>query len=177
MSRAGFAIAIAVVACGAALGCATPNRVSYAAINAPPRPFVRRTADEVEVTVGKPPARPAVDVGMFEVSEGTNDDGSRKSVRAMIATLREHAALRGCDAVQVLNVDSVGRDGWRVVRGVCEVYTDPPAQPAAGHAPTPPPALPGEGTSCSVETGGDLAVPSCPAPLVCSNGACASPYR
>ena len=54
----------------AILGCATPNAVVYSPVNTPPRAFVRRTPASVEMFVGKPPTRPHVDVGMFEVYQG-----------------------------------------------------------------------------------------------------------
>jgi hypothetical protein len=132
----------------------------------------------VDVTVGKPPARPSVDIGMFEVSQGMNDDGSGRSTASMIRTLREHAALRGCDAVQVMDVDSVGRNGCRVVRGVCEMYTDAEArQTTTPVGAAPPGRLPGEGQACIVGSGGSIAPPPCPYPLVCANSRCASPYQ
>jgi len=170
-------ILVSVLA-AAAIGCATPNAVTYSPINAPPRPFVRRPPAEVDVTVGKPPPRPTVDVGMFEVGQGMNDDGSGKSTASMIRTLRAHAALRGCDAVQVMDVDVVGRNGWRVVRGVCEMYTDAEAgQTPSRVGAAPCGRLPGEGQSCVVASGGSITPPPCPYPLVCANSRCASPYQ
>ena len=138
-----------------ALGCATPNSVVYSAVNAPPRAFVRRSLASVDVFVGKPPVRPYVDVGMFEVYQGQYDDGSGQSTEDMLRTLRLHAALRGCDALQVMGVELAGKTYMRVVRGVCEMYTDPQAQAAGKHLP-PAERLPTEGQPCVV------ALPSCP---------------
>src|SRR4051812_21932826 len=99
IGRAGLAGVMALTLCLAGPGCAgVPHAVTYAAINPPPRPFVRRAAADVDVTVGKPPARAHVDVGLFEVYQGSNDDSTRPPTEGMIATLRLHAALRGCDA-------------------------------------------------------------------------------
>jgi len=138
-----------------ALGCATPNSVVYSAVNAPPRAFVRRSLASVDVFVGKPPVRPYVDVGMFEVYQGQYDDGSGQSTEDMLRTLRLHAALRGCDALQVMGVELAGKTYMRVVRGVCEMYTDPQAQ-AADKRLAPPERLPSEGQPCEV------ALSSCP---------------
>jgi hypothetical protein len=164
------------------LGCATPNSVTYAAINAPPRAFVRRTPETVDVFVGKPPTRPHVDVGMFEVYQGRDAQGVGRSTEAMFGTLRAHAALRGCDAGQVLGVELAARSYGRIVRGVCEIYTDEQAARDASQRPAPPP-LQGEGAQCTPPqpTLGDepiRAATGCPEPLSCSpKGVCASPYR
>ena len=87
------------------LGCAAPNAVVYSPVNTPPRAFVRRTPASVDMFVGKPPTRPHVDVGMFEVYQGRQNDGAGLSTEEMFVTLRLHAALRGCDAVQVMGVE------------------------------------------------------------------------
>ncbi len=127
----------------AAIGCAGPSAVTYSAINVPPRPLVPRAAADVEVVVGQPPARSHVDVGLFEVSQGTDEDGVGVSTGAMIATLREHAGLRGCDAVQVLSlefpVEPPGHHSHRQVTAVCKVYSGDPAQQAAGQVRRAPP--------------------------------------
>jgi len=182
----------------AAIGCATPSRVTYSAINVPPRPLVRRTPANVDVVAGKAPERSHVDVGLFEVNQGTNEDGSRVSTEAMIATLRLHAGLRGCDAVQVLGVEFAVQHPRRrskaVVTAVCKMYNDEQAQQAAANQAnsTPPTPLAGEGQPCTLATdpagrpwvpGGrppgpdPTRYPDCPDPLVCSNNVCASPYR
>jgi hypothetical protein len=168
-----------VAAFAAAGGCATSPTVSYSAINAPPRPFARHAPTDVDVFVGKPPARPAVDVGIFEVSGGSGLDAPGTTIEGLVASLRQHAALRGCDAVQVLAVD-MEEGGYRVMRGVCEIYTDGQAQQAAGHPASAPPApLPGEGKSCTpAEPGAQITgASSCPDPLVCTNHVCTSPYH
>jgi len=180
------------------LGCATPNSVVYSAVNAPPRALVRRSPASVDVFVGKPPVRPYVDVGMFEVYQGRDDDGTGHSTENMLRTLRLHAALRGCDALQVLGVELAGKTYWRIVRGVCEMYTDPPALEADKHLT--PELLPGEGQACAMPpdptapmancsergpgltcgpppAGGSTTPPDCPDPLVCLGSVCASPYR
>jgi len=133
------------------VGCAAPNSVVYSTINAPPRAFARRSPDRVDVFVGKPPVRPYVDVGMFEVYQGSDDDGTGHSTEDMLRTLRLHAALRGCDALQVLGVELAGKQYLRVVRGVCEMYTDPQALETDKHLT--PERLPGEGQSCAMATG------------------------
>src|SRR5206468_10026927 len=120
MGRA--AVLIMSMMCAALLGCAMPNHVTYATVNAPPRAFVRRGPASVDVFVSKPPTRPHVDVGLFEVYAGLNDDGVARSTEDMLGTLRLHAGLRGCDAVQVMDVEVAGRDYRRIVRGVCEMY-------------------------------------------------------
>jgi len=177
MRRAGFLSVMGLAACPAVFGCATPNSVTYAAINSPPRPFVQRDAAAVDVFVGKTPARPYVEVGLFEVYQGMGDDGLRRSTEDMIDTLRFHAGLRGCDAVQVLGVELAGKHEWRVVRGVCEVYTDEQAEQAAVHI-TRRKLLPGEGKSCEpIGTGPTVTPATCPDPLVCSDKLCVSPYH
>lgn len=183
MSSVMFLTAFATVI----LGCATPNGVVYSPVNAPPRSFVRRTPASVDVFVSKPPTRPHVDVGMFEVYQGRKDDGTGLSTEAMFTTLRLHAALRGCDAVQVMGVELAGKEESRVVRGVCEMYTDPEAIEAAKTLT--PERVPGEGRPCAVAQGHAALPPStsvapsdaltgCLYPLVCSaKGVCASPYQ
>ena len=136
------------------VGCATPNSVVYSVVNAPPRAFVRRSVASVDVFVGKPPVRPYVDVGMFEVYQGHRDDGSGLSTEDMLRSLRLHAALRGCDALQVMGVELAGKTYLRVVRGVCEMYTDPQAQDADKLLTAE--RLPTEGQPCEV------VLPSCP---------------
>lgn len=156
-----------------AIGCATPNQVVYSAVNQPPRPFQRRTADVVEVFIGRPPNRPHLEVGVFEVYQGQKDDGAGRSTEEMIQTLRVHSALRGCDAVQILNIELAGRYAYRVVRGVCEIYTDDQAVHAAAAVPAP--ALPGEGHPCSLDP--ESVIVSCADPLVCEKKRCVSPYH
>ena len=173
---------LVLAACATLLvGCATANSVNYSAINAPPRPFVRRDPSTVDVFVSKPPARPYVEVGLFEVYQGTTDDGVRRSTEDMIGTLRVHGGLRGCDAVQVLGVE-LAEAGYRyhqaqsVVRGVCVLYTDEQARLAdSQRAPLPP--LPSEGKSCTTQANHEAPMSPCPDPLVCVNRVCASPYR
>jgi len=169
------------------LGCASPNAVIYSPVNTPPRAFVRRTPASVDMFVGKPPTRPHVDVGMFEVYQGQKNDGTRLSTEDMFGTLRLHAALRGCDAVQVMGVELAGKEEWRVVRGVCEMYTDPEAIAAdkAMRAER----IPGEGKSCTPVPADTVLPPStsaapsdartgCLYPLVCAgSGVCVSPYQ
>lgn len=161
--------------CATVLGCAAPNVVVYSAVNVPPRAFVRRTPDKVDVFVAKPPIRPYVDVGMFEVYQGRDDDGTGHSTEDMFRTLRLHAALRGCDALQILGVELAGRTYLRVVRGVCELYTDLQALETAKALP--PQRLPREGGPCVVAVGPTNPPPNCPDPLVCSNNVCTSPYH
>ena len=168
---------------GAALiGCAAPNTVSYSTVNAAPRAFVRRGPGGVDVFVGKPPFRPHMDVGLFEVYQGSTFDGTGLSTEDMVRTLRLHAGLRGCDAVHVMAVELAGRSYWRIVRGVCEMYTDAQAtQRSGGAIGAPFEPLPGEGTTCKPPdpelgpVGNQEA--SCPDPLVCSNKVCVSPYQ
>jgi hypothetical protein len=138
----------------ASLGCAAPNSVVYSAVNAPPRAFVRRTSASVDVFVGRPPIRPCIDVGLFEVAQGREEDGTGHSTEDMLRTLRLHAALRGCDALQILGVESAhtvsagghSKTYGSVVQGVCEMYTDPQAIEADKSLKTE--RLPGEGQSC-----------------------------
>ncbi len=169
------------------LGCATPNGVVYSPVNPPPRAFVRRTPASVDVFVSKPPTRPHVDVGMFEVYQGRKNDGTGLSTEEMFGTLRLHAALRGCDAVQVMGVELAGREESRVVRGVCEMYTDPEAIEADKTLRAE--SIPGEGKPCTAVPGATALPPStsaapsdaltgCLYPLVCAgSGVCVSPYQ
>lgn len=175
MGRTSVLSVMGLTTCVAAVGCATPNEVAYSTLNSPPRAFVRRAPGSVDVFAGKPPTRPYVDVGLFEVYQGRENDGSGHSTEDMLRTLRLHAALRGCDALQIMGVELAGKYLLRVVRGVCEIYTDPQAQQASKGPP--PERLPGEGQPCGV-TPGPTGVPAdCVHPLVCSNAVCASPYQ
>ena len=80
----------------------------------------------MDVFVGKAPVRPSLDVGLFEVYQRAHS-GTGPPTEAMIATLRLHAALRGCDAVQILGVELVGKTREPVVEGVCGVHRRPGA--------------------------------------------------
>jgi hypothetical protein len=172
-------ISIMFAALAALAGCATANYVTYSAINSPPRALVRRDPGGVDIFVGKTPARSFVEVGLFQI-----DQGLGKSTEDMLATLRLHAGLRGCDAVQVIGVETAtyGRHNWEIVRGVCDVYTDAQAEQAANRIAVFTP-LAGEGAACNAglpEAGATITAPGpgpCPSPLLCTNKACASPYR
>ena len=180
-------VILLTVSAAVILGCATPNAVVYSPVNTPPRAFVRRTPASVDMFVGKPPTRAHVDVGMFEVYQGRMNDGTGLTTEEMFATLRLHAALRGCDAVQVMGVELAGKEESRVVRGVCEMYTDPEAIEAdkALRAER----IPGEGKACTPISAATALPPStsaapsdaltgCVYPLACAaNGVCVSPYR
>ena len=156
MSRLGLREVMCLTTCATVLGCAVPNTVVYSAVNAPPRAFVRRTPASVDVFVGRPPIRPCIDVGLFEVAQGRDDDGTWHSTENMLATLRLHAALRGCDALQVMGVESAhtvtagghSKTYGGVVQGVCEMYTDSQALEADNNLKTE--RLPGEGQSCGM---------------------------
>jgi hypothetical protein len=156
-------------------GCVatTQPTVAYSAVNQSPRAFVRRAPADVEVVVGKSPLRSHVDVGLFEVYQGQRPDGVWQTTQEMLDELRVHAALRGCDAIQVLGVELAGRAYWRVVRGACEMYTDEAAQHAALE---PAPPLPGEGERCPVTVGPNGNVVACPGLLICQADRCVSPY-
>jgi hypothetical protein len=176
--RVGGAVLAGVMA---VVGCASPNWVGYTSVNPTPRPFVRRSAESVEVFVGRPPVRPHVDVGMFEVAQGSEADGTRLSTDDMIVSLRQHAALRGCDAVSVMDVQYIDRQERHLLRGVCAMYTD---QQAAQTKPPPGPPLPGEGALCGLDPhasagpmGTKAEVVSCDYPLQCEDQHCASPYH
>jgi hypothetical protein len=156
-------------------GCATANRIEYTPVNPAPRSLKRRPLESVGVFVGAPPDRPHVDVGVFEVYQGDTASGAGRSTSEMLETVKKNSALLGCDAIHVFGIDVVGHrhgNSTRVVRAVCEVYTDDEARRAAETRPALP-ALPGEGGGCN--TGGGVAL--CPEPLVCDNQVCVTPYR
>jgi len=171
---------------GTAIGCVTtssPNTVVYSPVNQPPRPFVRRAPESVDVFVGRAPERRHLDVGLFEVYQGVGADGNLRSTEDMLASARAHAGLRGCDALSIMNVELAGAYGrWRVVRGVCAMYTDAPAGQAQSN-PTPPPPLPGEGQACETKhspySGGSSGpfLDLCANPLLCEANRCVSPYH
>jgi len=93
----------------------------------------------------------------------------------------------GCDAVQVMGVELAGREERRVVRGVCEMYTDPEAIEADKKLMAE--RIPGEGKPCTAVPSDTARPPStsaapsdaltgCLYPLVCAGkGVCESPYR
>jgi hypothetical protein len=178
----------AVLLAGTAMGCFMPggpySLVKYTLVNQPPRPLVRRTPDSVDVFLGRPPDRPHVDVGLFEARRELADVGYYRQVGDALASLRLHGALRGCDAIAVLDFDQVTRYDGDVVRAVCAMYTD--AQ-AAQTKLAPPPPLPGEGKVCgstdSTPSIGGSAEPmlvaesGCTDPLMCVNKHCVSPYH
>jgi len=175
------AIMFAIVVSAALAGCATANSAVYSAINPAPHAFVRRDPAAVDMFVGKTPARPYVEVGLFEIYAGSDDNGQVRSTEELLGSLRLHAALRGCDAVQVLGVELAGKYYHRVMRGVCAMYTDAQAQEAASLIAVYKP-LAGEGKACTQQSeyGGGINMPEpvdCTDPLVCANKVCASPYR
>ena len=78
MSRRGWRSVGLLLTTGMAIGCITtssPNAVVYSAVNQPPRPFVRRAPELVDVFVGRAPERPHQDVGLFEVYQGIDANG------------------------------------------------------------------------------------------------------
>lgn len=157
-----------------ALACVTTQPwVGYAAVNPPPRAFVRLAPDAVEVVLGEASLRSHADVGLFEVYQGQRPDGEWESTEEMIQTLRTHAALRGCDAVRILSVNNGGASQRRIVRGACEMYTDEAAQHLVVK---PAPPLPGEGQPCPTAPGPSGALDCCPGVLVCRADRCVSPY-
>jgi hypothetical protein len=157
-----------------AVGCATPNSVVYTAVNQPSRALRQRSPESVDVYLGKPPSRPHVEVGLFEIYQGREDDGSGRSTEDMFRSLRLHSALRGCDAVQMLGVEIAGKSMYRVLRAVCDIYTDEEGRRAA--ATLIPRNLPGQGAPCSLMPHHDPAK-SCPDPWICQDQVCVSPYR
>ncbi len=76
-------------ACGASLHATT--------INAAPHPMTPRSIESVEMYTSGPPARPHVDVALFEVEEASSF--STAGTPEMINKLRERGAQMGCDAV------------------------------------------------------------------------------
>jgi hypothetical protein len=151
--------------------------VGYASMNASPRPLVRRPVETVELYASVPPARPHVDVGLFEVSEPAGP-GIEPSWAQMTEALRAHGALLGCDAVSVMAFDRDGRYAQKAVRAMCVVYTDDQAiKDAAVRGPAP--AIPGEGAICHLSSNGreaEQTMVPCSPPLVCKEGLCLSPY-
>lgn len=156
-------------------GCAAPDRVVYSQINRPGRALQRRSPESVDVYLGQAPSRRHEEVGLFEVYQGQSLDGRGHSTEDMFRTLRLHAALRGCEAVQLLNVELPGKIPSRVVRAVCDIYVDEEGRRAADVLPPPPP-LPGEKASC-MPPGSQQSLAPCLDPLVCEDRQCVSPYR
>jgi hypothetical protein len=173
MGRPRFLAVIGLTVGASLAGCAAEPVVVYSVVNQPPRAFVRRAPADVDVVLGKSPLRAHLDVGLFEVYQGQRPDGQSQTTQDMLDELREHAALRGCDAVQVLGVELFGKMNVRVVRGACEMYIDEASLRAAAK---PAPALPGEGQRCPIEVGPHGDVVRCPRLLVCRADLCVSPY-
>lgn len=186
-----------LVLAGATAGCIPlmplSQYVQYTMVNQSPRPLVRRAPDSVDVFLGRRPERPHVDVGLFEVRrdlDGTSYGYYHRPVGDAVASLRLHGALRGCDAVAVLDFDPSRRYDDSIVRGICAMYTDTQAVETKV-APLAP--LPGEGKSCSVATdpygspslisqnaygpSPVVAQGGCTDPLTCVNQRCVSPYH
>jgi hypothetical protein len=172
-----------MVLAGSTMGCiATPNWIQYTLVNQPPRPLLRRTPESVDVFLDHAPARPHLDVGLFEVRRGLGGDGYYRPVGDAVASLRLHGALRGCDAVAVLDLDQGHRYDGAVVRAVCAMYTDAQATQTKL---APPPPLPDEGKVCSIEPipYGETSLAAqtgqngCTDPLTCVNRHCISPYH
>ena len=129
----------------------------------------RRPAESVEVYLGKPPGRPHEEVGLFYVYQGLHDNLTGISTEELFQTLRVHAALRGCDAVQLLGTEFVR--ARQLMKAACDIYVDDEGRKAAA-ALRPPPPLPREGTECA-----KLDTQPCPEPLICETLRCVSPYR
>jgi hypothetical protein len=158
-------------------GCATPNNVVYTPVKASLDLRARREPELVDIYLGKPPSRPHVEAGLFEVYQGTDADNSGRSTEDMFQTLRMHAGLRGCDAIQMLGVELAGRYYLRVIRAVCDIYVDDAGRQLTRALP-PPARLPGEGDPCEppMPTNDNIAR-SCQNPWICENYRCVSPYR
>jgi hypothetical protein len=154
-------------------GCGSyvrPSGAAYSAVIQPPRPFVRRSPAEVDVVIGRSLLRPYIDVGFFRVYRGLG-----RSTEDLLAYLSVHAALGGCDAVQVLDLGpvEVGKYRRHLFSGSCTLYTDEAGQRATH---TPPPPLPREGQPCLTGVGPARAG-DCPTPLYCRETRCVSPYQ
>ena len=94
-----------------------------------PRPVSPRTADQVEVFVISPPARPHINLGLFQILRGFNDH----TTRDMIASLRGQAAGLGCDALLVTSIDNQeSKYQQQSIQGSCIVYNDAPASHGDG---------------------------------------------
>ena len=111
--------------------------VEYTELNAPPRPLAPRAPESVEVYASAAPARPHVDVGLFEVEqESSNTPGK---TRALLDELRRRAGAIGCDAVVVAGITAKNSElesllldydtNKKALQATCIVYTAPPPAP------------------------------------------------
>jgi hypothetical protein len=109
------------------VGCAETT-VTYTPLNTPPHALHARAPEQIQVFSSAPPERPHVDVGLISVEEGLVDE----TPASLIADLRQSAAQRGCDALQLAPPSTTTRptgpvlsdDGsYQVYSATCIVYT------------------------------------------------------
>jgi len=121
---------------------ACADTVYYASLNNPPQPMSIRSAEQVQVLLVTPPARPHTDLGLIQVIHGLNGH----DIHEMLGSLREYAAKLGCDALLVNWIDlRSGKHQTPSVEGSCIVYNDVSTvpndglkTPAVSTAPAPP---------------------------------------
>lgn len=90
MKRTATLLLLTLAGCG--------HSIEYTAMNKSPHGMTRRAPDSVEVFMTQRPARPAVEVGYFEIEQQSPAAGGTPE---MIRKLREEAAAVGCDALLV----------------------------------------------------------------------------
>ena len=90
MKRTAILLSLAVVGCG--------HSIEYTPMNKSPHGMSRRAPESVEVFMTQRPARPAVEVGYFEIEQQSPASGGTPE---MMSKLREEAAAVGCDALLV----------------------------------------------------------------------------
>jgi len=125
--RAVYLLALLVV-----VGCG--NRIKYVQTNTAPGPLYAKQPNEVEV-FEKPPARPFLQLGIFEAEQKSAYD----KADALVAKIRKEAGKIGCEAVVIQTTIADGGVGLKSFRAACLVYTAPAGAPAAAaSSPAPP---------------------------------------
>ncbi|HVV50542.1 MAG TPA: hypothetical protein VHO06_12830 [Polyangia bacterium] len=106
-------------------GCAETT-VTYTPLNAPPHGLTARAPEQVSLFSSAAPERPHVDVGLISIEEGEIEETPEN----LIATLRQSAAERGCDALLLAPPSGTTRPTGLVVlgtgpyrNGVFQVYS------------------------------------------------------
>lgn len=154
--------------------------IEHTRLNWAARPLPSRPLESVELFTSGPPARPHMDLVVYQVSS------AYESMAQLLSRLRVEAAREGCDAL----VAHVGREideatEVGVVTATCIVYTDGGAGPEAAEVAQAPevaqaqaqaqtaaaPVIEVEGTACEPVAGMKNAY-RCNGTLVCREGRC-----
>jgi hypothetical protein len=125
MARPGTGLvgAAALIFLSAASCAMSEDYIDFAATNPSPRVLLGRPPEKLEFFTSGPPARPHVDVGIFQVWAGDDGFSRCNTTEHMLGVLRSRAASMGCDAVVVFGITYA--KPCQKLQATCLAYTEP----------------------------------------------------